>query len=100
MGPEAEECLVHQEDYQYHWSTDKIARCCARGFVPCRSNPGPPVTEAPVRAPEGPVDPFNCADGFLNWQGGRPRRSNGAVISMARDVGMMQKCRLLSTTAM
>merc|ERR1719288_169559 len=66
--PSLDECLIHQDNYQYHWSSEKIARCCARGFVACRSNTAPP-TPAP-RPPEGPVDPFNCADGFLNWQAG------------------------------
>merc|ERR1712150_40499 len=64
--PSAEECLVHQDNYKYHWSTEKMSRCCARGFIPCRSSP----LLHPTAMPEGPVDPFNCADGVLNWQAG------------------------------
>jgi len=68
----AEECRVQLDNYQYHWSTEKIARCCERGFVPCRTYTAPPPSPSPPPfiAPEGAVDPFNCADGFLNWQAG------------------------------
>jgi len=60
-----EECLYQREAYQYHWSKDKIMRCCARGFVSCPTTPPPPPFTAPVI--RGPVDPFNCADGQANW---------------------------------
>jgi len=60
----AEECLEHRELYQYHWSLQKTYRCCTRGFVECPAQ----TTQEPIAS--GPVDPFNCADGVLNWQAG------------------------------
>jgi len=62
LWPTPDECLDHKDTYQYHWSTDKTNRCCARGFVPCIT---PEAPAAPVN--RGPVDPFNCADGEANW---------------------------------
>merc|ERR1712060_348086 len=61
-----EECMDQKANYMYHWSPDKIRRCCARGFVACPTTPPPVVFQpAPVA---GPVDPYNCAEGKLNWQ--------------------------------
>merc|ERR1712203_865152 len=63
--PTPDECLENRDTYQYHWSTIKIKRCCARNFVPC------PVEQGDARpdfSPRGMVDPFNCADGFRDWQ--------------------------------
>merc|ERR1712137_576303 len=59
------ECLVQMHTYQHHWSLDKTMRCCAKGYVQCPVQP----TQQPA-GPVGPVDPFNCADGVLNWQAG------------------------------
>jgi len=56
------DCLVQIHTYQQHWSLDKTMRCCAKGYVQC------PVQ--PTQPPTGPVDPFNCADGLLNWEAG------------------------------
>jgi len=61
-----DECLVQIHTYQHHWSLDKTRRCCAKGYVTCPVQP----TQQPVQQPAGPVDPFNCADGKLNWQAG------------------------------
>jgi len=66
-----DECLVQIHTYQHHWSTDKTWRCCAKGYVTCPVQPSqPPTQQPPVQQPAGPVDPFNCADGKLNWQAG------------------------------
>jgi len=59
-----DECKKGLENYQLEWSQDKVWRCCSRGFVPC------PTTSAPQAFPQGPVDPYNCALGDLNWQAG------------------------------
>merc|ERR1712066_1078179 len=67
-----DECLVHKDNYLYHWSMGKTMRCCARGYVAC-----------PRDDDRGPVDPYNCADGFNNWQAG----------------WSTPKCRLPRTTA-
>jgi len=66
-----DECLKDKDNYLFQWSPDKIARCCAKGYIACpppvvETYPGPVGTEPP----RGPVDPFNCADGLLNWQAG------------------------------
>jgi len=55
-----EECLDRKAEYLYHWSPDKTMRCCARGFVACPQQPTIPP-------PSGPVDPYNCAEGILNF---------------------------------
>lgn len=60
-----DECKKGLENYQIEWSTDKIWRCCSRGFVPC-----PITTPEPFAPPSGRVDPYNCALGYLNWQAG------------------------------
>jgi hypothetical protein len=68
LWPTSEECLVDKEEFAYKWSPVKIQQCCRRGFVPC---PKEEVIIEPSTTPlpyEGPVDPFNCADGFLNWK--------------------------------
>jgi len=62
-----DECKKGIENHQIEWSRDKINRCCARGFIPC-----PPLQlGSPVQqGPQGPVDPYNCALGDLNWEAG------------------------------
>jgi len=54
------------DNWQLEWSKEKQMRCCSRGFPTC------PAVPAPLGAPleQGPVDPYNCALGFLNWQAG------------------------------
>merc|ERR1711920_934552 len=64
------ECLVQIDTYQQHWSLDKTRRCCARGYVPCIFVEPPVTPPPPPPPPAGPVDPFNCADGAINWQAG------------------------------
>merc|ERR1712183_731355 len=61
-------------NWQYHWSESRKRMCCAQGKISpqfvgqiCATNRGGPV--GPTQQP-GPVDPFNCADGVLNWQAG------------------------------
>lgn len=63
--PGGDECQ-NTTDYLYHWSTQKTMRCCMKGYVAC---PVQTTTFVPV-INSGPVDPYNCADGFLNWQAG------------------------------
>jgi len=65
-----DECLVQIHTYQQHWSLDKTMRCCAKGYVTCPAQPTQRLAQQPAQQPAGPVDPFNCADGKLNWQAG------------------------------
>jgi len=58
-----DECDVDAIDWQYKWSPHKQARCCELEGIGCREE----VVTA-VSTTLGPVDPFNCADGFSNWQ--------------------------------
>ena len=59
-----DECKTGLDNYQLEWNQDKIYRCCSKGLVPC-----PPVALG-APAQQGPVDPYNCALGLLNWQAG------------------------------
>jgi len=56
----ADECEVDQLNWKYKWDPAKRARCCTLEGIGCE--------QATARPPVGPVDPFNCADGFTNWQ--------------------------------
>jgi len=56
-----DECYVDQANWEYKWGRAKQIRCCARFGIGCKNEPTPPP---------GPVDPFNCASGYLNWKGG------------------------------
>lgn len=58
----ADECEIDQVNWQYKWSPGKQRRCCALAGIGCSTEQ---ATAAPP--PMGPVDPYNCADGFLNW---------------------------------
>jgi len=55
-----DECFEDQQDWQYKWGRARQMRCCARVGIGCDKATPPP----------GPVDPFNCASGYLNWKGG------------------------------
>jgi len=60
------------------WKADKKGWCCkvhhkgcpptAPPFVP--RPPVPPPVVQPILPPRPPADPYNCADGFANWQAG------------------------------
>ena len=61
-------CAVDPEDT---WAADKKAWCCRvhhRGCAPTAPPPQPIIMPAPQ--PIAPADPYNCADGFANWQAG------------------------------
>lgn len=58
------ECEVDAAVWKYKWDLGKQSRCCALAGIGCSTVQ---ATAAPAPAPLGPVDPFNCADGFLNW---------------------------------
>merc|ERR1712176_628795 len=58
-------CAVDPENT---WHADKREWCCRVHHVGC---PQPIVLPAPMPiAPAPPADPYNCADGFANWQAG------------------------------
>jgi len=69
------------------WGGDKKSWCCRIHHVGCPPTAPPPVIAPPVIAPPvivrppvvqppvviappAPADPYNCADGFSNWQAG------------------------------
>jgi len=59
LWPKGIDCDTGFGMCQTMWSPEKQDSCCAVGrccLIPTQSNP------APVPAPLGPVDPFNCAD--------------------------------------
>lgn len=76
-------CAVDPED---QWDEGKKAWCCKIHHLGCPPTAAPPTAAptappvivvptappAPVApiAPPPPADPFNCADGFANWQAG------------------------------
>merc|ERR1711994_427582 len=70
-------CAVDSEDT---WAADKKAWCCRvhhRGCPPTAPPPRPilppvqPILPPVMPAmPPAPADPYNCADGFANWQAG------------------------------
>jgi len=59
-----DECYADQMDWQYKWGKARQIRCCARVGIGCKNQPTPIP---------GPVDPYNCADGYLNWKAGWSR---------------------------
>jgi len=64
-------------DLPAQWGPDKKAWCCRVHHLGC-ATPAPPivtpcVTPPPVVmpiAPPAPADPYNCEEGFFNWQAG------------------------------
>jgi len=66
LWPTTNECYTDQANWQYKWSKNKQAQCCASVGIGC------PVVlprASPAKQP-GPVDPFNCALGDENWKAG------------------------------
>merc|ERR1712099_177768 len=63
-------CAVDPENT---WAADKKEWCCRvhhRGCPPTAPpQPIQPIIQ-PVPQPIRPADPYNCADGFANWQAG------------------------------
>merc|ERR1712045_1003921 len=76
-------------DPENSWHADKKAWCCRihhRGCPPTAPPPPRPIILPPVQpiappvqpiippvmpiAPARPADPYNCADGWANWQAG------------------------------
>lgn len=51
------------------WKADKKAWCCRIHHLGCPPRPQPIVPIVPILPPVVP-DPYNCADGFANWQAG------------------------------
>lgn len=65
-------CAVDDERM---WAADKKAWCCRHHHRGCPPTAAPPVVmpiAPPVMpiAPARPADPYNCADGYPNWQAG------------------------------
>merc|ERR1719203_2749951 len=73
-------CAVDPENT---WNNDKKTWCCRvhhRGCPPTAPPPviiapppvapPPPPVVMPAPVPARPADPYNCADGFANWQAG------------------------------
>merc|ERR1719325_275506 len=64
-------CAVDSENT---WAADKKAWCCRvhhRGCPPTAPPPFVPVLPPVMPTmPPAPADPYNCADGFANWQAG------------------------------
>jgi len=69
LWPATNDCDVGRENWQLMWSQNKQDFCCRTENIGCRAVPLPAPPEPPP-APSGPVDPFNCADGVLNWKAG------------------------------
>jgi len=63
LWPRGIDCVTGRETWQRSWSPSRQAYCCrTTGFGCMEVQPPPPP------GPVGPVDPFNCADGFGNWE--------------------------------
>jgi len=60
------DCQTGFETCLRTWPIQQQSFCCRQGR--CCVHPQPVVLPAPVAVPAGPVDPYNCADGFLNWR--------------------------------
>ena len=58
-----DECKQGFENWQINWTQDKIWQCCAKGSVPCPTQPPAPLAM-------GPFDPYNSALRDLNWKAG------------------------------
>merc|ERR1739838_1127229 len=71
-------CAVDPENT---WAADKKAWCCRIHHVGCPPTapppqpimPAPQPIVMPAPQPVTPADPYNCADGFANWQAGLPQ---------------------------
>lgn len=64
-------CAVDAENT---WAADKKAWCCRVHHRGCPPTAAPimPILPPVVQPilPQAPADPYNCADGFANWQAG------------------------------
>merc|ERR1711933_526047 len=67
-------------DAESTWATDKREWCCRIHHRGCAPTAPPPQ---PVLPPV--VQPYNCDDGFANWQVGLWPRRSGAAECMGRD---------------
>merc|ERR1712087_646561 len=69
--PTGHNCAVDPEDT---WAADKREWCCRIHHRGCPQPIQPPIVvpvPQPVPQPIAPpADPYNCADGFANWQAG------------------------------
>merc|ERR1712241_1082503 len=63
LWPRGIDCVTGRETWQRSWSPSRQAYCCRTTGFGCMVVPQPPQP-----GPVGPVDPFNCADGFGNWE--------------------------------
>jgi len=66
--PATTDCMTGFDRCQMTWSTTKQSTCCAQGQC-CLQPPAQNQVPLPV-APVGPVDPYNCGEGFQNWEAG------------------------------
>lgn len=69
LRPTQNVCEDGKDDWQHLWSKDKQDFCCRTASIGCRAVAYTPMA-MPSLGPVGPVDPFNCADGILNWKAG------------------------------
>merc|ERR1712241_712125 len=68
-------CAVDNENT---WAADKKVWCCRVHHLGCPPTappprpimPAPQPIIMPAPQPAAPADPYNCADGFANWQAG------------------------------
>jgi len=73
LWPHADWCDTGYERCQMVWGIRQQDDCCSRRGL-CCPRPTPPMMPqglvAPQQDPVGPVDPFNCADDYNEWQSG------------------------------
>merc|ERR1712045_609890 len=94
-------CAVDAENT---WAADKKAWCCRvhhRGCPPTAPPPRPilppvqpilpPAMPIMPPAPARPADPYNCADGFANWQAGWACRKRSGVAGFMERVAPVNK---------
>jgi len=85
-------CAVDAENL---WAADKKAWCCKVHHKGCPPTPPPVVPMPPVIPPvvmpiipRPPADPYNCADGFANWQAGWLEHPEEDVVLCERRKGL------------
>merc|ERR1712027_107149 len=69
LWPRADWCDTGYERCQMVWGVRQQADCCSRRGM-CCVMPEPQGCVAQPQPPVGPVDPFNCADDYNEWQAG------------------------------
>merc|ERR1712107_751343 len=73
MGPSGDpfNCAV---DAESTWGAAKKAWCCRVHHKGCPQTAPPVIVQPPIYVPPPvavrPADPYNCADGYANWQAG------------------------------